>query len=106
MKKEDNKIDITAWCDNSISAANHLEDILNSEENKQYAKHISKDFIFFNSKIKSLKDIKNNQHRMFFMQQLYMLVKQKIKSKKYPVKIETHLLNVITASYRQKKNTI
>lgn len=100
------KVDITAWCDKEILAAQHLEIILNEDENSKYINSVGTCLTRFNRKFKSLQDIKDISTRKFYMQLTFNLIKEGVGKHEYPKNIKSHLLNVITALYRRNLKAI
>lgn len=98
------KFDITAHCStDKIKAAAILEKILNEEvKDEKINLYVSRVFSRFNKFIHSIDEVRNKKRWEFLMTLIYKEIKTYIVYRKFKTNIETHLLNAISAIYRQK----
>jgi hypothetical protein len=98
------KFDITTHCSPAkIKAAAILENILNEEVKDEkinlYVSRILNRFIRY---IHSIDEVKDKKNWEFLLCLVYNEIKNHIIDRKFALNVETHLLNVISAMYREK----
>lgn len=92
--------DHTTWCGTDMVAGVKLAEILN----KEYPAHIHEVntiFCKYDQKLNALKLMKSSVHLKYFGNLFITESKKLVKNKKFPLGVETHLLNVMTAKYRK-----
>ena len=96
-------VDITTWCSPNNRAANSLKKILEETGNEKLVKQIGIHLSGFAKLTKHIQDIKHSGTRDHVMTIMYKIETEKIKKKKYPKDIESHLRNVISTMYKTRK---
>ena len=95
-------VDITAWASPKIKAAVSLKKILEEIGDEKIVLSVGKHMGAFARLSKDAADIKNPASRKHILKLLHLKAVDSVLKKKYPEVVESHLLNVISTTYKQR----
>lgn len=95
-------VDITAWASPKIKAASSLKNILEEIGDEKIVSNVGKHLSTFARFSKDVQDIKNPATRKSILSIIHKNTVVSVLKKKYPEVVETHLLNVISTTYKQR----
>jgi len=95
-------VDITAWVSPKIKAASSLKKILEEIGDEKIVANVGKHLSAFARLSKDVQDIKNSASRKNILLIVHKTIVSSVLKKKYPEVVETHLLNVISTTYKQR----
>jgi hypothetical protein len=95
--------DHTAWCSKDILAGVVLAKILNDLGESHLIAKVNTILSRYDRRLKELSTITNktNVHMEYFINLVVRDMKDSVLLNKFPLAVETHLLNLMTAKYRK-----
>lgn len=82
-------------------ASDHLVGILKNLGDSKTTSKVGRLWSDYNSKLKSVKDIKNTHNAICLLKMLYHSTLDTVASLNLPVIVETHLKNVVSAAHKK-----
>lgn len=85
----------TAWVEPDNKAGQILAKVLNELNDAKMAYRVGRIITVFQERIKALKNM--GKHRTFFLMNAFNASKEGVLNNKFPIQVETHLLNILSA---------
>ncbi len=93
----------TTWCSSKMLAGVKLANILNDIGESSLINTINTILYRYDRRLKELSRLTDsvNVHKQYFANLVMVDMKNDVIKHKFPINVETHLLNVMSAKYRQ-----
>ena len=97
------KADHTTWCGTNMLAGVKLADILNDINDHPMINRVNTILTRYDRRLKNLSKLSSevNADVEYFILLMMNDMKSGVKESKFPIDVETHLLNVMSAKYRK-----